>query len=127
MVVSEGEPSLDPHLLAGAVTISALTELAALIDVSFLKDDLQLNAARVAVLSPARLRPALLLRKPLLVAVGAHESREFHRQSELLATAWGATLPCTVYDVPATNHLSVCDAFATPGHALFKATCALLA
>jgi arylformamidase len=124
MIACDGIPPLDPRLLAGAVTISALADLEPLVNVEFLKGDLRLDLERARLLSPVRMRPAA--RAPLLAAVGQLESSEFRRQTRILAEGWGGSMSCRTLTVANTHHLSVCDAFATPGNELFEATLALL-
>jgi arylformamidase len=124
MVMIESQPQLGEGLLAGAITISAIADLVPLVPLQFLKQDLLLDIERARSLSPVRHRPAI--RAPLLAAVGQLESGEFHRQTQLLVEAWSDALPCRTLDVAGTDHLSVCEAFATVGHELFDATCAML-
>jgi arylformamidase len=112
-------PGLPRALLAGALTISGLFELEPLTRAEFLRHDLALDAAAARQLSPAYL--PLKSAAPLLRAVGALESGEFHRQSELIAQHWPSVCTTAVLDVPECNHLTVCDAFAAPGNMLFEA------
>jgi arylformamidase len=60
-----------------------------------------------------------------VTAFGGQESEEFRRQTELIADAWK---PNHVVDValPDANHLTICDAFGTPGHALQQETVKLI-
>jgi arylformamidase len=112
-------PGLPRALLAGALTISGLFELEPLTRAEFLRHDLALDAAAARQLSPAYL--PLKSAGPLLRAVGALESGEFHRQSELIGQHWPSVCMTAVLDVPDCNHLTVCDAFAAPGNMLFEA------
>jgi arylformamidase len=112
-------PGLPRALLAGALTISGLFDLEPLTRAEFLRHDLALDAAAARQLSPAYL--PLKSAGPLLRAVGALESGEFHRQSELIAQHWPSVCTTAVLDVPDCNHLTVCDAFAAPGNMLFEA------
>lgn len=112
-------PGLPRHLLAGALTISGLFDLVPLAAAEFLRDDLALDAAGARKLSPAYLE--LRCAAPLLRSVGALETREFHRQSDLIAQHWPSVCPTALIDVPDCNHLTVCEAFATPGNMLFEA------
>jgi arylformamidase len=112
-------PGLPRALLAGALTISGLFDLEPLTRAEFLRHDLALDAAAARQLSPAYL--PLKSATPLLRAVGALESGEFHRQSESIGLHWPSVCTTAVLDVPDCNHLTVCDAFAAPGNMLFEA------
>jgi arylformamidase len=69
------------------------------------------------------------LRAPLVVAVGADETGEFLRQSaEFAVHARRCGVEVQHMQVPHTHHISVVlDALASPGHALNRAACDLLA
>jgi arylformamidase len=54
-----------------------------------------------------------------LLAVGAAESREFHRQSERLAEAWPQVCPAPL-EVPGRDHFSVLEALCEPAHPLAR-------
>jgi arylformamidase len=110
---------LPKRLLAGALTVSGVFDLQPLTHAEFLRRDLALDEPAARGLSPAFL--ALQNEAPLLRAVGAQESGEFHRQSELIAAHWPTIARAGLLDVAGCNHLSVCDALATPGNALFEA------
>jgi arylformamidase len=112
-------PGLPPRLLAGAFSISGLFDLVPLAHAEFLRKDLGLDDEGARALSPASLE--LRDGAPLLRAVGALESGEFHRQSHLIASHWPSACKAELIDVPGRNHLSVCDAFAMPGAVLFDA------
>jgi arylformamidase len=112
-------PQLPRRLLSGAVAISGLFDLEPLTRADFLRHDLQLDEASARRLSPAFLpwhNDVSLLR-----AVGALESSEFHRQSELIAQHWKLACERELIDVPECNHFSVCEAFAAPDSVLFQA------
>lgn len=112
-------PDLPRCLLAGALAVSGLFDLVPLTHAEFLGQDLGLDEEGARALSPI----ALTLRNhaPLLRAVGALESGEFHRQSTLIADHWPSACVDALIDVPDCNHLSVCEAFAIPGNVLFEA------
>jgi arylformamidase len=110
--------TLPKQLLAGALSISGVFDLRPLTYAQFLRKDLGLDEAAAREISPAFL--AVRNQVPLLRAVGAEESSEFHRQSQLLAEHWPGICTRGLIDVPATHHLSVCEAFATPGNVLFE-------
>jgi arylformamidase len=117
-------PELPRRLLSGAVAISGLFDLEPLTRAEFLRHDLLLDLPAARKLSPAFL--PLHNDAPLLRAVGALESSEFHRQSELIARSWTLACERELINVPECNHFSVCDAFAAPDSMLFQATRSLL-
>jgi arylformamidase len=113
--LSEGLPR---RLIAGALAISGVFDLEPLTRAEFLRKDLNLDESAARGVSPAFL--PLRNEAPLLRAVGALESAEFHRQSEMIAAHWPQVCLTELIDVPGCNHFSVCDAFATPGNVLFE-------
>jgi arylformamidase len=114
-------PGLPSTPLAGALTISGVFDIEPLTRADFLRHDLGLDATGARALSPAYLE--LQSPVPLLRSVGALESAEFHRQQELIEAHWSSVCSKPLIDVPDCNHLSVCEAFATPGNMLFEAMC----
>jgi arylformamidase len=89
-------------------------------------DDWRLTDAAAAELSPALKAPTVAA--PLLVAVGADETREFVRQSRLMWDAWPSTRPpgaSGILEVPGRHHFDVVYDFADPASALTRATLAL--
>jgi arylformamidase len=110
--------SLPKRLLAGALTVSGVFDLRPLTHAEFLRKDLGLDESGARAISPVFL--TLRNEAPLLTAVGALESGEFHRQSRLIAEHWPTAVAGALLDVPACNHFSVCDALATPGNVLFE-------
>ena len=74
------------RLLAGAVAVSGLFDLAPVAKAPFVRDDLKLDDALVRQLSPTLL--PLHNEVPFLLAVGALETAEFHHQSQLIANHW---------------------------------------
>jgi arylformamidase len=117
--------ALPRRILAGALAISGLFDLEPLTRTEFLRKDLALDAAMARKLSPAFL--PLHNEAPLLRALGALESGEFHRQSALIAAHWPTVCNSALMDVDGCHHLSVCDALAARGNPLFEATRALIA
>lgn len=111
-------PDLPADLVKSALSISGIHDLAPLRHAPFLAADIGLSAASARRLSPAFM-PAP--RGTLATVVGADESEEFHRQSALIAEAWGAATVVAHESVPARNHMSVLRELAEPGtrtHAL---------
>ena len=103
--------------------MSGLFDLEAVSHVDFVADDLQLTAERVNKLSPAWMpqsHPA-----PFITSVGDLESEEFKRQNQLISESWSENHRHDVL-LNDYNHLTICDAFGTPGHPLFESTCELM-
>ena len=118
------EVDLPRDLVKAAIAFSGLYDLAPVQHADFVNGDLRLTPERVASLSPARMDQAHPT--PFITAVGALESDEFRRQTGLLAAAWQGAHVADI-PMPAANHLTICDALAGPGQALFDATCGLIA
>ncbi|WP_025915844.1 alpha/beta hydrolase [Herminiimonas sp. CN] len=117
-------PDLPPDLIRAGVLLSGVYDLAPLLHADFINADLKLTAQRADLLSPARIpqtRPT-----PFLSAVGGQESDEFQRQNSLIGQAWKSSHIGNIA-LPAENHLTICDAFATPGHPLCEAVVKLVA
>lgn len=104
------------------VSLSGVFDLAPLLHTS-MNASIRLNENTVGSLNLLHDKPHRDL--PFLLAVGADESEEFHRQSDALAKAWH--LPATsVMSVPGINHFTIVDEFATAGTTLHEAVMALL-
>jgi arylformamidase len=112
------------RLLAGAVAVSGLFDLAPVAKAPFVRDDLQLDDALVRQLSPTLL--PLHNEVPLLVAVGALETAEFQHQSQLIARHWPRACREPLLTLSGCNHYTVCEALAKPESPLFQAVCAML-
>ena len=117
------DPALPIDLVKGGVGISGIYDLEPLVPLPFINTDLRLDVASARKVSPVRLPPAT--RAPLLTAVGALESSEFKRQTQLIHTAW-PHIAREELEVAGANHLTVCDVLADPGSALFRATLDLI-
>lgn len=128
MALATDWPALDTGLPAGliaaGIALSPLADLAPLAEVPVLDADLDFTPGRIAALSPIRHAPASAA--PLLGAVGGAESAEFRRQLALLAHHWRPVWHASV-PMPGHDHLSVCEAIANPGSALFAASIGLIA
>lgn len=114
---------LPADLVKGGVLLSGVYDLEPVRHADFVNVDLKLGEDDIAPLSPYRMpqsHPA-----PFITAFGGKESEEFRRQTELIANAWK---PNHVVDValPDANHLTICDAFGMPGHALHQETLKLV-
>lgn len=118
------DPELPADLIKAGVLLSGVYDLAPLLHADFINADLQLTAQRAALLSPARMPQAH--HTPFLSAVGGCESDEFKRQNGLIGQSWQASHAGDIV-LATENHLTVCDAFASPGHPLFKAVVKLAA
>ncbi|MBR0565040.1 alpha/beta hydrolase [Azoarcus sp. L1K30] len=114
---------LPRDLLAAGIALSPVVDLKPLASVPALHADLDFNPARIRDQSPVRLRPAS--DAPLIGAAGGRESAEFRRQLALLANAWQGVWKGEVA-MPAADHLTLCDAFADEGSALFSAALELI-
>jgi arylformamidase len=118
---------LRPDVLAAGASISGLFDLEPLVQVPFLNADLRLDVATARAMSPVRLSSRAAA--PLLLAVGADETSEFVRQSQLQWDAWpschpfGASGPLVV---PNRHHFSVLSELENPASELFERLFALL-
>jgi arylformamidase len=115
---------LPRRVLSGGVSVSGLFDLEPLSRAPFLRDDLRLDDVLVKGLSPVH--QELHNDVPLLRAVGALETAEFHRQSELIALRWPSACRTALMDIAGCNHFTVCEALAAPASPLFAAVCKLL-
>jgi arylformamidase len=115
---------LPADLIKSAMAVSGLFELAPVRKASFVNQDLQLNEADCAALSPARLPPAT--DAPLIVATGALESAAFFEQQDLMLKAWKGVARGPIL-LEGDNHFTACDRLAEPGHPLFEALAAEIA
>ena len=76
-------------------------------------------------MSPIFLRPAT--DAPMAVVAGGEESDEFRRQARDFAAEWGAFgVEADVLIVPGTDHFTVLDTLAEPGHPTLAAARRLL-
>ena len=117
------EPDLPPTLVKGGLGISGIYDLAPLVQTPFVNVDLHLDERRARALSPVHLPPATPA--PLITAVGALESSEFHRQTALIGGEWKNVF---VRQVPLTaaNHLTAVEELASPSSLLFDAALELI-
>ncbi len=110
---------------AGGASLSGVHELAPLVHFSH-NVDFRLDDAEARRMSPAVALPAT--DAPLLLAVGADETSEFVRQTDLMWDAWprnhprGMTAPM---HIAGRHHYSVALEYADPQSALTRATLAL--
>ncbi len=117
---------VSPHLLAAGAAISGVFDLEPLVQVSF-NTDLRLDLPTARALSPVHMSPTVTA--PMLLAVGAHETTEFIRQTQLLWDAWPGCRPADASGpvlVPATHHFSVLSELGDPGSELSRGIAALI-
>ena len=111
----------------GGASLSGVHELAPLVQFSH-NVDFRLDAAEARRMSPAATQP--LTDAPLLLAVGANETSESVRQTDLLWDAWPrnhpAGLPAPMH-IRGRHHYDVVLDYADPASALTQATLALFA
>lgn len=105
------QADLPPTLLAGAMSISGVFDLAPLRRTPLLQADLRLTPAAVRRLSPARFPSPT---GPLLALVGGDESDEFLRQNQLIRRRWGAHSVPVCQALPGLNHFTVLHDLADP-------------
>jgi arylformamidase len=107
---------LPANLIKGACTISGVFDLAPIIHFSF-NEAIGLDAASARAMSPITYLPELPV--PVYTVVGALESDEFKRQCKVLAEHWPHCVRSHM-EVPGCHHLSVPEALADTGNALFR-------
>ncbi|MEO7030728.1 MAG: alpha/beta hydrolase [Herbaspirillum sp.] len=114
------EPStqLPADLLKAGILLSGVYDLEPLLQAPFVNVDLQLTPEQIKAWSPLTLATP---KSPFISAVGALESDEFKRQTALLGRTWSEAKQADYLDT-GTNHLTICDSFATPGTALCDAS-----
>ena len=113
---------LGSNPITGGVSVSGVHDLAPLVLFSY-NADLRLDETEAARLSPIHLQPTTTA--PCLIAVGADETSEFLRQSDLLCDAWPRHRPAGVAGVlrvPNRHHFSVIADYADAASALTRAT-----
>lgn len=108
--------AFDPARIAGGVPISGIFDFEPMRHFSF-NADFALDEQAVARLNLGNRAPTMAA--PLVVAVGAGESSEFRRQSQLLAHAWKSQVKSHLV-LSGLNHFSIVDAFAERGQPLFE-------
>ncbi|HTN48972.1 MAG TPA: alpha/beta hydrolase [Burkholderiaceae bacterium] len=114
---------LPPTLVKAGLAISGIYDVAPLVEAPFINVDLRLDRARARRLSPALMPPATAA--PLITAVGALESSEFHRQTALLARTWKGVVRRSM-NLAGAHHLGVVEELASPASVLFDAALELV-
>jgi arylformamidase len=105
-----------PYSFRGGMALSGLYDLGPLLETA-VNADLKLDAASAKLQSPIHLKSSLTV--PLEMVVGAAETSEFIRQSQLLPR-WWQRVATAVEAVPGMNHFTIVDHFADPATATFK-------
>ena len=120
----EGEFNLPPGLIKGATFISGLGDLEP-VRLSFRNAQLKLNKAMVEAASLLNHAPRATC--TLLVAFGAHEMREYHRQGQAVAAHWRRHgLPAQTFKLAQRNHFDAVLEWADSTSALFQANLAMI-
>lgn len=128
MLLAADWPDLAPELprrpIHSAVLISGLYQLEPLVTTS-INAALGLDGEQARRLSPTLLPPRVPA--PLLLAVGAAETAEFHRQADLLAERWRPAGTAISRLVPERrDHFTVLDEFGAAHGTVARAALALL-
>jgi arylformamidase len=117
---------IDPACIAGAVSVSGVFDLTPLLQAS-MNADLRLNMDDARAWSPALIEHRV--DAPLLLAVGADETGEFVRQTDLMWEAWPQRRPVgmrTPMRIAQRHHFSVLPDLADERSLLFQGACALI-
>ena len=112
---------------AGGISLSGVHELEPLVQFSH-NVDFRLDLPQARRMSPAAMQP--LTDAPLVLAVGAAETSEFVRQTDLLWDAWPRNHPrwlAAPMHIAGRNHYDVVLDYVDPASALTQATVALFA
>jgi arylformamidase len=115
----------DAHPVRAALSLSGVHDLTPLL-LSSMNADLRLDLDAARASSPALLRPATSA--PVAIVVGADETSEFLRQSDLLFGAWPANRPAGMpapLRVPGRHHFNVVMDYVDGDSALTRTTLAL--
>lgn len=100
---------LPADLIKGGCALSGLFNLMP-IQLSYVNDNIGMDETTAKRNSPVLMSPATDC--PLIVAVGASETAEYHAQSNDLAAAWSAKgVEVTIFDLPGRNHFTVLEPF----------------
>jgi arylformamidase len=117
-------PGVPADLVRAGCAISGVFELAPLIPTT-MNARLRLDPEAAAAASPLFWPPPPPGRT-LVVAVGEHETPEFHRQSRAIAERWARAGVATEYlSVAGVHHFTIVDELTRPGSALFDCVVAL--
>jgi arylformamidase len=113
---------LPQNPIAGVISLSGVFDVAPLLRTS-LNADLHLTEQTAQSLNLMSIQPKSNAK--LVLAVGALESEEFHRQSTDIAKSWASLAPQLV-DVPDLNHYTIVDSLAAKDGVLHGLACDML-
>lgn len=114
---------LPRKVVQGAVAVSGVFELSAILDVPSVNVDVRLDAVQTSYVSPARIPPAT--DAPLYIAVGGAEQAGFHEQHKLIKRKWKKVIAGDIA-CPGDNHFTALERFANADSALFAASMKLM-
>ncbi|MGH8619001.1 MAG: alpha/beta hydrolase [Burkholderiales bacterium] len=115
------DAGLPRDLLKGGIAISGIYDLEPLLHTS-INDAVRLDLDAARRNSPVALRPSTAA--PLVIAVGALESPEFQRQTQLLAATW-KSVPTRTLVIDGCHHFNILLGMAEPANPLRHAALAL--
>ena len=121
LAVDWQERKLPENPIHGVIALSGVFDVAPLRHTS-LNADLRLTSQDAVALNLVTSQPASDAK--LVLAVGEHESEEFHRQSSELAKSWSKLAPQLV-DVPGKNHFTIVDSLADHDGVLHSLACGM--
>lgn len=105
------DAALPQQTVRSAISISGLHDLAPIMQSPYLQTDLKLTTAQVRRCSPAYFAQP---RATLYAMCGGDESAEFHRQNQLIQTAWGKRHVPIAQTLPGHNHFSMLETLVQP-------------
>ncbi len=118
-------PDLPRDLVKSGIPISGIYDLEPIRHTP-IGDALKLDTATGQALSPMFAPPRC--GAETVVALGAYEGREFHRQAEEFAACFRAHgAPVRIASIAGANHFTVVESLAAPGGTLFDAARRMLA
>lgn len=94
--------------IIGGIALSGIFDLEP-VSLTSINKDVRLDAQAVETLSPIGLQPQIAA--PLIVAVGALESSEFRRQSQLICDVWGSACVGPLF-LEDCHHFNILDPLA---------------
>jgi len=117
-LVTQGTPIDHARRIAGVVAISGVFDLEP-IRLSYVNDAMKLSSDEIATLSPASSIPAFDV--PVMLVVGADETHEFLRQTDVLSKKWRSHLrDLEVALIPGRDHFDIVSDLAGPSSRLFQ-------
>lgn len=112
-------PGLPPDVVKAGCAISGLFDLEP-IRLCYLNEVLGMDDAVAARNSPVRLNYPVVA--PLLIAVGALESDEYHRQAHAMETVWrNLGYPTETMVAPDLDHFTIADRLGSPDSEIVQA------